>query len=87
MTVHVTGRWEPTFLALPDLTSIGTSILTLLGSALMAVVGVRMFTAYAKKNWGEFITEGIAVIFVGWFIWFPDSAKITIQALIHQVFG
>ncbi len=87
MTLHLMAKGEPVSVALPDLTSIGTSILTLLGSALMAVVGVRMFTAYAKKNWGEFMTEGIAVIFVGWFIWFPDSAKTTIQALIHPVFG
>ncbi len=77
----------PVEMALPDLSSFATSILTILGSLLMAVVGVRMFTAYTKKNWGEFVTETVAVVFVGWFIWFPDSAKGTIVAIIHQIFG
>lgn len=87
MNLHVVRRGDPVQFALPDLTSFATSILTILGSVLMAVVGVRMFTAYAKKNWGEFVTECVAVIFVGWFVWFPDNAKTTIQAIIHQVFG
>ena len=87
MTGHLTARGGPVEVALPDLSSFSASILTLLGSVLMAVVGIRMFTAYAKKNWGEFITEGIAVVFTGWFVWFPDSAKATIIAIIHQIFG
>lgn len=71
----------------PDLTSLSALIFTLLGSIIMAVVGVRMFTAYTKKAWGELITELVAIVFVGWFVWFPDSAKATITVIIHQVFG
>ena len=74
-------------LAAPSLTGFASLIFTLLGSVIMVVVAIRMFTAYTKKNWGELITEFIAVIFVGWFIWFPGSAKTTIVAIIHQIFG
>ncbi len=74
-------------LAVPSLTSFSALIFTLLGSIIMVVVAIRMFTAYTKKNWGELITELIAVVFVGWFVWFPDSAKTTIVAIIHQIFG
>ncbi len=74
-------------LTVPSLTSISSLIFTLLGSIIMVVVAIRMFTAYTKKNWGELITELIAVVFVGWFVWFPDSAKTTIVAIIHQIFG
>ena len=73
--------------AVPSLTSFSSLIFTLLGSIIMAVVAVRMFTAYTKKNWGELITVLIAVLFVGWFVWFPDGAKATLVAIIHQIFG
>ena len=88
MPVHlVTTVSAAAPLAVPSLTSFSSLLFTLLGSIIMVVVAIRIFTAYTKKNWGELITELIAVIVVGWFIWFPDSAKATIVAIIHQIFG
>ena len=72
---------------LPSFTSFGTTILTILGSLLMIVVTLRIFTAYAQKKWGEMVIEIVAVLFVGWFIWFPDNATSTIKALVSQIFG
>jgi hypothetical protein len=76
-----------TMLAAPTLTGVSALIFTVLGTIIMAFVAVRMFIAYTKKNWGELITELAAVIFVGWFVWFPDSATTTIKALIQGIFG
>ena len=76
-----------TLLAAPNLSSLSSLIFTVLGTIIMAVVAVRIFTAYAKKSWGELITEVVAVIFVGWFVWFPDSAKATLTAIIQGIFG
>jgi hypothetical protein len=87
MPVHLAQFAAAAPLGAPSLTGFSSLIFTLLGSVIMVVVAIRMFTAYAKKNWGELITELIAVIFVGWFVWFPDSAKTTIVAIIHQIFG
>lgn len=80
---------EPTvtMLAAPDLTSLSNLIFTVLGTIIMAFVAVRMFFAYTKKNWGELITELVAIVFVGWFIWFPESAKSTLQAIVQGIFG
>jgi hypothetical protein len=86
MSTHVTHTVSDAA-AMPSLTGFSSMIFTLLGSIIMVVVAIRMFTAYTKKAWGELITELIAVIFVGWFVWFPDSAKTTIVAFIHQIFG
>lgn len=76
-----------TMLAAPTLTGVSALIFTVLGTVIMAFVAVRMFMAYTKKNWGELITELVAVIFVGWFVWFPDSAMATIKAIIQGIFG
>ena len=74
-------------LALPNLDGFKNQILTLVGVAFIIVIVVRMFTAYAKKNWGELVVEMVAIVFVGWFVWFPDSAIATIKAIIQSIFG
>ena len=73
--------------AAPTLDSLSSTILTLVGSAFVIVIVVRMFTAYAKKNWGELITELVAVLFVGWFIWDTAGAISTLQGLVKGIFG
>ena len=73
--------------AAPTLDSLSSTILTLVGSAFVIVIVVRMFTAYAKKNWGELITELVAVLFVGWFIWDTTGAISTLKGLVTGIFG
>jgi len=75
-----------TMLAAPTLTGVSALIFTVLGTVIMAFVAVRMFIAYTKKNWGELITELVAVAFVGWFVWFPSSAMVTIKTIIQGIF-
>lgn len=73
--------------AAPSIDSLSSLILTLVGSAFVIVIVVRMFTAYAKKAWGELITELVAVIFVGWFIWDTTGAINTLKGIVTGIFG
>jgi hypothetical protein len=73
--------------AAPSIDSLSSLILTLVGSAFVIVIVVRMFTAYAKKNWGELITELVAVLFVGWFVWDSASAITTLKGIVTGIFG
>ena len=73
--------------AVPSIDSLSSLILTLVGSAFVIVIVVRMFTAYAKKNWGELITELVAVLFVGWFIWDTTGAINTLKGFVTSIFG
>ena len=73
--------------ALPTFASFGSTILTILGSIFLVVLVVRMFSAWVQKKWAEFITEFVAAIFIGWFIFDSASAVSTIQAIVKQIFG
>ena len=73
--------------AAPSIDSLSNLVLTLVGSAFVIVIVVRMFTAYAKKNWGELITELVAVLFVGWFIWDTAGAISTLKGIVTGIFG
>lgn len=78
---------DTTYVALPNFDSFGNSIIAILGSLVMVILVVRIVIAYGKKQWGEMITEVVAVVFVGWFVWFPDSAKTTIKDVAKSIFG
>ena len=71
----------------PSIDSLSSLVLTLVGSAFVIVIVVRMFTAYAKKNWGELITELVAILFVGWFIWDTTGAITTLKGIVTGIFG
>ena len=73
--------------AVPSIDSLSSLILTLVGSAFIIVIVVRMFTAYAKKAWGELITELVAILFVGWFIWDTTGAIATLKGIVTSIFG
>lgn len=75
------------FVALPQFDSLKNGIITLLGSVVMIILVIRIVTAYGKKQYGEMITELIAVIFVAWFVFTPDSAQNTIVSLAKTIFG
>ena len=65
--------------------TLGTTIITLIGSIVMVIFTVRVFHAWATKKWGEVIIEILAVIVIGYFVWVPDSAKATIQGWAKQL--
>ncbi len=85
--LHLTGTAAALSPAVPSIDSLSSLILTLIGSAFVIVIVVRMFTAYAKKNWGELITELVAVLFVGWFIWDTTGAITTLKGIVTGIFG
>lgn len=76
-----------TMLLLPQFDSLKNSLITILGSVVMIILVIRIVTAYGKKQYGELITEVIAVIFVAWFVFTPASAQSTIVALAKMIFG
>lgn len=78
---------DTTYVALPNFESFGSQILSILGTLVMIVLVIRIFVAYGKKQYGEIITELIAVLLVGWFVWFPDSAKETLKSIVETIFG
>jgi len=73
--------------ALPTFATFGSTIMTILGSIFLVVLVVRMFSAWVQKQWGEFVTEFAAAIFIGWFIFDSTSALSTIQGFVKQIFG
>jgi hypothetical protein len=83
-TVHLAGVQE---MALPQFDSFGKTILTILSSLFLTVLVIRMFIAWAQKKYGEMVTEIVAAIFIGWFLFAPDNAIATIKAIVTQVFG
>ena len=74
-------------LALPQFDSFGKTILTILSSLFLTVLVIRMFIAWAQKKYGEMVTEIVAAIFIGWFLFAPDNAIATIKAIVTQIFG
>lgn len=87
MSIHLITTTPQTPAALPQFDSIGAAILTILGSLFMVILVIRVFNAWVTKKWGEMVTEIVAAIFVGWFVFAPDNAKATIIAFVHQIFG
>jgi len=73
--------------ALPQFDSLKNALITILGSVVMIILLIRIVTAYGKKQYGEMITELLAVVFVAWFVFTPDSAQSTIKALAKMIFG
>ncbi len=76
-----------TVVALPQFDSVKNALITILGSVVMIILLIRIVTAYGKKQYGEMITELLAVVFVAWFVFTPDSAQNTIKALAKMIFG
>lgn len=73
--------------ALPQFDSLKNALITILGSVVMITLLIRIVTAYGKKEYGAMITELLAVVFVAWFVFTPDSAQNTIKALAKMIFG
>lgn len=63
------------------------TVLSALASVLLLWAAVKIFMAYASRSWGLMVTEVIAVLVVGWFIWTPNSAISTLQSVSSTVFG
>ena len=70
-----------------SLDGIKTTVLSLLGTALVILICWRVTAAWAKRNYGEIVVEIIAVLIIGWFVLTPDSAMSTLAEWRTSIFG
>lgn len=73
--------------AMPSLDSFKNIVITLVGTLVIIILVIRVTTAYAKKQWGELVTEVIAIVVIGWFVWNTDGAISTIKEISAGIFG
>ena len=64
-----------------------TMVLAAAGTLVAVILIIRIVSAYAKKNWGEIITEIAGVVVVLWFVSSPDSAIGTLNTIRQSIFG
>jgi hypothetical protein len=76
-----------TYEALPNLTSVSTTVLTLLGTAFTIFMATKIFHAYAKKDWGALVLEMMAGVVCAFFVLMPDAAVAMLKAFAVMVFG
>lgn len=70
-----------------SLDSLKTLILGAVGTFVIIVLIVRMASAYAKKQWGELVTEVAAAIVVFYACFFTDSFVQMIKDIGVGIFG
>jgi len=70
-----------------DVSGVSGTLLSALASILLMVAATKIFMAYASRSWGLIVTEVLAVLVVGWFIWTPESAIDTLKAVTGGIFG
>jgi len=76
-----------TYSAAISFDGVKTMVLAAAGTLVAVILIIRIVSAYAKKNWGEIITEIAGVIVVLWFVSSPDSAIGTLNTIRQSIFG
>lgn len=76
-----------TYEAVPRLDTVASTVLTLLGSLFTIFMATKVFHAYAKKDWGALVLEGLAGVVCAYFVLMPDSAVGTLKAFAILIFG
>jgi hypothetical protein len=71
----------------PNLTSVSSIVLTLLGTAFTIFMATKVFHAYAKKDWGALVVEVIAGVIVAFFVLMPESAVAMLKSFATLIFG
>lgn len=62
-------------------------ILALAGNVLIAVLVVRMLSSFAKKEWGDMITNVLGAALLAWIIWGNESFIAFLTWVVRQVTG
>jgi hypothetical protein len=73
--------------AAPNLTSTSTIVLSLLGTAFTIFMAVKVFHAYARKDWGALVVEVLAGVVCAYFVLLPDSAVGMLKTFATAIFG
>ncbi len=76
-----------TYEALPNLTSVSSTVLTLLGTLFTVWMASKIFHAYAKKDYGSLVVELLAGVVVAFFVLLPDQGVALLQQLATMIFG
>lgn len=62
-------------------------ILALAGNVLIAVLVVRMLSSFAKKEWGDMITNVLGAALLAWIIWGNESFIAFLTWVVGKVTG
>lgn len=71
----------------PQLDGIKNIIFAVVGTIIICLLAIRLFGAWARRAWGEFASEIVAVLLVGYVAWFPDSATQTLKDTTQGIWG
>ena len=74
-------------MAVPNLNSVSSIVLSLLGTAFTIFMVSKIFAAYAKKDWGALVMEACAGAVVAFFVFAPSTATAVLTSLGVGVFG
>lgn len=70
-----------------DFSGIQNTVVRIVGSLLIIILVIRAAIAYAKRSWGELVSEVVFVLVIGWFVWFPTNAIETLKAITGGTTG
>ncbi|WP_236584346.1 hypothetical protein [Streptomyces sp. MBT53] len=62
-------------------------VLLVAGNILTAIIAVRGVGHFMKKEWGEMVTMGVAAVFVGAYVWAPDTVQDVLTGIWGKVSG
>lgn len=69
-----------------DLSSTKDIVLAAAGTIVVIILIVRIVVAYARKQWGELVTEIAGAAFVFWFCFFNEQAIDALKSLGDAIF-
>jgi hypothetical protein len=70
-----------------NLTGIQSILLSALGTAVFLILAWRLTAAWATHRYGEIVTEIIACMVVGWFIFDPAGSMATLNSWRTSIFA
>ena len=74
-------------LALPNLDSVSSIILSLLGTLFTVFMATKIFAAYARRDWGALVMEVAAGAVVAFFVFLPAAATTLLKTIGTGIFG
>lgn len=70
-----------------DLSGLKDWIIVLAGNIFIVILVVRALGAYAKRDWGDMVTNFVVAVVIGFLVYANDSAVALIKHLANLAFG
>lgn len=70
-----------------DLSGLKDWIIVLAGNIFIVILVVRALGAYAKRDWGDLVTNLVVAVVIGFLVYANDSAVALIKHLANLAFG